>query len=197
MAHTAAPALLPVFRSQLQGEVLALILGDPAMEWTAEDLARRSGHPRHTVSNELRRLEVANLVTVRMIGRNKLVRANTENPYFEPLARLALMSFGPPNVIREEFQALSGIERLFIYGSWAARYAGEQGPAPRDVDVLLIGAPDRDALYEAAHRAEERLGREVNVTIRDAERWMAAADGFTRQLRSSPLLEVPLDNSGS
>jgi hypothetical protein len=196
VAHTAAPALLPVFRSRLQGEVLALLFGDPSVEWTAEDLATRTGHPRHTVANELRRLESAGLVTIRMIGRSKLVRANSGSPYFEPLARLALMSFGPPYVIRDEFGALSNVERLFIYGSWAARYAGEQGPAPHDVDVLLIGEPDRDAVYEANRRAEERLGREVNVTIRDAERWKVATDGFTRQLRSSPLVEIPLDSSG-
>ena len=195
MAHTAAPALLPVFRSRLQGEVLALLFGDPAVEWTAEELARRAGHPRHTVANELRRLESADLVTVRMIGRSKLVRANADSPYFEPLARLALMSFGPPYVIGQEFSSLGSVERIFIYGSWAARYAGEQGPAPHDVDVLLIGQPDRDAVFEAARRAEERLGREVNVTIRDAERWGNATDGFTRQLRSSPLVEIPLGDS--
>ena len=196
MPHTAAPALLPVFRSRLQGEVLALPFGDPAVEWTAEDLAQRTGCPRHTVANELRRLESADLVTVRMIGRSKLVRANAENPYFEPLARLALMSFGPPYVIREEFWAIGNLEQLFIYGSWAARYTGEQGTAPRDVDVLLIGTPNRDAVYEATRRAEERLGREVNATIRDAAQWQAAADGFTRQLRSSPLVEISLGSSG-
>jgi hypothetical protein len=197
VAHTTAPALLPVFRSRLQGEVLALLFGDPAVEWTAEDLARRTGHPRHTVANEVRRLESADLVKVRMIGRSKLVRANAASPYFEPLARLALMSFGPPYVLREEFEALGNVERLFIYGSWAARYAGEQGSAPHDVDVLLIGEPDRDAVYEATRRAEERLGREVNVTIRDAKQWKTAEDGFTRQLRSSPLVEIPLGGSGS
>jgi hypothetical protein len=197
VAHTAAPALLPVFRSQLQGEVLALLFGDLAVEWTAEDLARRTGHPRHTVANELRRLESADLITVRMIGRSKLVRANVKSPYFEPLAQLALMAFGPPYVIGEEFRALGNVEQLFIYGSWAARYAGEQGPTPHDVDVLLIGEPDRDAVYEATRRAEERLRREVNVTIRDAERWKNASDGFTQQLRSSPLVEIPLDGSGT
>jgi len=195
VAHTAAPALLPVFRSQLQGEVLALLFGDPTVEWTAEDLARRAGHPRHTVANELRRLESAELVTVRMIGRSKLVRANAESPYFGPLAQLALMSFGPPYVIGQEFGALGNVERIFIYGSWAARYAGEQGPAPHDVDVLVIGQPDRDAAFEAARRAEERLGREVNVTIRTVERWEKATDGFTQQLRSSPLVEIPLGGS--
>jgi DNA-binding transcriptional ArsR family regulator len=196
VSDTAAPALLPVFRSRLQGEVLALIFADPAAEWTAEDLARRTGHPRQTVGNELRRLESADLVSARMIGRSKLMRANADSPYFRPLAQLVLMSFGPPLVIGDEFRGLINVEHIYIYGSWAARYSGEQGAAPNDVDVLLVGTPDRDEAYQAARRAEQRLGREVNVTVRDRAHWQAATDGFTRQLRSSPLVEIPMGQPG-
>jgi predicted nucleotidyltransferase len=145
--------------------------------------------------HELRRLEEAGVFTARMIGRSKLTRANTDNPYYEPLSRLALMSFGPPRVIGEELGAIDHIEQLFIFGSWAARYAGEQGPAPHDVDVLIIGTPDRDEVYEAARRAQKRLGREVNTTIRKAEQWQGAQDGFARQVRSSPLVQIPLPDS--
>jgi predicted nucleotidyltransferase len=106
------------------------------------------------------------------------------------------MSFGPPQVIREEFATIDRAEQLFIFGSWAARYAGEQGPAPRDVDVLIIGTPDRDEVYEAARRAQERLGREINTTVREAGQWHGAQDGFARQLRSSPLVEIPLEGFG-
>lgn len=196
MAQTAAAPLLPVFRSRLQGEILALVLGDPDVEWTAAELSRRTGNPRHTVANELRRLEQAGLFAGRMIGRSKLVRANAASPYYEPLSRLAIMSFGPPQVIREEFAAIEHAEQLFIFGSWAARYAGERGPAPHDVDVLIIGEPDRDEVYEAARRAQERLGREVNTTVRKAGQWQSAQDGFARQLRSSPLVEIPLAGPG-
>src|SRR5260370_19131662 len=106
------------------------------------------------------------------------------------------MLFGPPLVLQEHSEGRAGIDQIFISGPWAARYAGERGPAPRDVDVLLIGEPDRDAAFEAARRAEQRLAREVNVTIRTAERWKTANDGFTTQLRSSPLLEIPLNVAG-
>lgn len=190
--RTAAPALLPVFRSRLQGELLALVLGAVDVEWTLEELARRTGQPYQTVANEVRRLQSADLLVVRPVGRSKMLRANDGNPYFRPLSQLALMSFGPPLVIGEEFGDLAGVRQVLIFGSWAARYNGESGPAPNDVDVLLIGAPDRDAVYEAARRAEQRLGREVNVTVREPEQWRSASDGFTRQLRSSPLLEIPL-----
>jgi DNA-binding transcriptional ArsR family regulator len=189
--RTAAPALLPVFRSRLQGEVLALVLADPATEWTVDELAGRTGQPYQTVGHEVRRLQEADLVRARSVGRTKLVRANEDSPYFRPLAQLAVMSFGPPLVISEEFGSLGHVNQVLIYGSWAARYAGESGPAPRDVDVLVVGMPDRDAVYEAARGAEQRLGREVNVTIRSVQQWESASDGFTRQLRSSPLLAIP------
>jgi predicted nucleotidyltransferase len=190
MVRTVAPALLPVFRSRLQGELLALILSDPRLEWTVDQLAERTGQPYQTVANEVRRLQAADIVTATSIGRSKLLRANEASPYFRPLAQLALMSFGPPLVIEEEFGTLARVEQIFIFGSWAARYAGENGPAPRDVDVLLVGAPDRDAVYDAARRTEVRLGREVNVTFRSVEHWRSGTDGFTMQLRSSPLLEI-------
>ncbi|MHB1433556.1 MAG: hypothetical protein ACYCVZ_15760 [Streptosporangiaceae bacterium] len=189
--RTAAPALLPVFRSRLQGELLALVMADPAAEWTVGGLAKRTDQAYQTVANEIRRLESAGLLAVRVVGRSKLLRANVDSPYFTPLAQLALMSYGPPLVIGEEFADVEGVQQVLIFGSWAARYEGQTGPAPRDVDVLLVGAPDRDDVYEAARRAEQRLGREVNVAIRGTEQWHSGTDGFTKQLRSSPLLEIP------
>lgn len=101
------------------------------------------------------------------------------------------MSFGPPLVVSEEFGSLAGVEQVVIFGSWAARYAGEVGPAPHDVDVLLIGSPGRDEAYDAARRAQQRLGAEVNVTIRSREQWENGDDALTRRLRRSPLLIVP------
>jgi predicted nucleotidyltransferase len=40
-------------------------------------------------------------------------------------------------------EVLAGIEAAAIFGSWAARAAGEAGPSPVDVDLLVIGRPDR------------------------------------------------------
>ena len=193
----AAPPLLPIFRSRLQGELLALVLVDPARSWTIEELADRTGHPYQTVATEVRRLQDAQLVHVQTVGRTKLLSANESSPYVRPLTQLVLMSFGPPLVISEEFGTVSRIEQLMIYGSWAARYEGEVGPAPNDIDLLVIGRPDRDEVHEAALRAQQRLGREVNVTLRTRDAWDKASDGFTRQVRSSPLLEVRYPPAGA
>ena len=188
--RVAAPPLLPIFRSRLQGEILALVLVDPSRSWTIEELADRTGHPYQTVAAEVRRLQDVQLVNVDTVGRTKLLSANESNPYVRPLTQLVLMSFGPPIVISEEFATVSRIEQLMIYGSWAARYEGEAGSVPNDIDLLVIGRPDRDHVHEAALRAQQRLGREVNVTLRTRDAWDKASDGFTRRVRSSPLLEV-------
>jgi hypothetical protein len=94
---------VPVFRSRLQGEALALLMGDPAREWTIEQLATTTGQPYQTVASEVRRLEQGNLLVSRAIGRSKLVRAHESSPYFGPLSQLVLMPFGPPPVVAEEF----------------------------------------------------------------------------------------------
>ena len=188
---TTAPPLLPIFRSRLQGEVLALTLADPDRQWTNEELAERTGEPYPTVVTEVRRLEQADLLTSTTVGRTKLLSANRDSPYLRPLAQLATMAFGPPTVIAEEFATVDDIEAIFIYGSWAARYEGEPGPAPQDIDVLVLGRPDRDDVFDAAQRAQRRLGREVNVTQRTRRQWETADDGFTEQVRSSPMIEVP------
>lgn len=186
----AAPPLLPIFRSCLQGKVLALTLADPDRQWTNDELAERTGEPYPTVASEVRRLEQGGLLTASTVGRVKLLSANRHSPYLRPLAQLATMAFGPPTVIAEEFATVDGIDDIYIYGSWAARYEGDAGPAPRDIDVLVLGRPDRDDVFDAAQRAQQRLGQEVNVTQRTRQQWETTSDGFTKQVRSAPMIEV-------
>lgn len=185
-----APALLPTFRSRLQGELLALILADHTRSWTLSELAERTGGKIQAVSKEIRRLEDSHLLSVEHAGRTKLLTANKRSPYIGPLTELVLMSFGPPLVVAEAFAGVAGIDQIYIYGSWARRYHGEAGAAPNDIDLLVLGTPDRDELFDAAGEAQIRLGREVNVTLRRTAEWATATDGFAEHVKSSPLVGI-------
>lgn len=166
-----APPLLPILRSRAQGEVLAALLVDPDHEWTISDLSRYLSIPLTSAQSEIARLETGGLVRSRKVGRARLVRPETDNPIIGPLTQLILLTFGPRPVIAEEFADLGG-DRVLIFGSWAARLDGEPGPAPGDIDVLVVGdAVDREALYAAAERAEKRLGRPVNPVLRSTSAW--------------------------
>jgi hypothetical protein len=51
------------------------------------------------------------------------------SPLTAPLTELLLRSFGPRQVLADEPANVTGIENAYLFGSWAARYAG-QGASP-------------------------------------------------------------------
>jgi DNA-binding transcriptional ArsR family regulator len=159
-------------------------------EPTLSDLASDLGAPVSTVQREVDRLERAGILRTRKHGRGRLVSFDVANPAVPPLLELVAITFGPRRVVEEEFAGLPGIDALYLFGSWAARYRGVEGKAPGDVDMLVIGHPDRDAVYDAADRAQRRLHREVNTTIVSPDRWASDEEPFLREIRSRPL--VPL-----
>lgn len=90
---------------------------------------------------------------------------------------------------------LEGTDRAFIYGSWAARYNGEPGPVPADVDLLVIGDVDPDDLDERAQSAETELRREINIRRIRLSTWDGQDDPSVATVRSRPLVELHLDQS--
>jgi predicted nucleotidyltransferase len=189
MQKASPPPLLPLLRSRLQAEVLTLVLLNPQEEWSLTGLASRTGASVSSVQREITRAEQAGVVSSRRLGNVRLVKA-ADSPLTVPLTELLLRSFGPRQVVAEEFDGVEGIEEAYLFGSWAARYAGEAGRAPADLDVLVIGAPDRDELDDAAQRAGGRLAREVNVTIRSPAWWREGTDGFHADVTRRPLVPV-------
>jgi DNA-binding transcriptional ArsR family regulator len=185
-----APALLPVFRSELQADILAALLLSPEREYSLTDLAKRFDAPLSTVHGEVKRLTDAGLLRRRNVGRSAMVQANAGNRLVEPLTELLFLSWGPPQVVADEFAGLAGAERVLIFGSWAARYRQRHGPPPHDLDVLVVGNPARGEVYDAADRAQERLGMPVNPVIRSAEAWRDAHDPLVQQVQSAPLVVV-------
>lgn len=183
-----APPLAPILRSAQQAEMLAVLLLHPESEFSLTDLARRLDAPVSTLHGEVGRLVEAGILTVKQVGRSKLLRANPQNRLVPPLTELIMVSYGPHVVVSEEFEALPNVDQILVYGSWAARYHGQPGPAPHDVDVLVVGTPDRADVYDAADRAEQRLNMPVNPTICSRRRWADSADALIQQIKASPVV---------
>ncbi|MDN5688946.1 MAG: ArsR family transcriptional regulator [Brachybacterium sp.] len=188
---TTPPQLTPFVRSDAVGAILAETLGHPDREVTLAELGRRAGVSGPVVHREVGRLVDSDVLRDRQEGRNRLVRANSEHPLFALMRDLVGATYGPIPVLRELFEDVDGVERLLIYGSWAARRAGESGAFPNDIDVLVVGTPLRRTLTNIASEASGRLDIPVNVTRLPVEDWEAEdASPFVATVRSRPTVDV-------
>lgn len=177
MDKSPVPSLLPILRSHQQGELLFYVLGNPEKELSLTGLSEQLAFPYASVHREVERALAAGLVASRSVGRTRLIQANTESPYFESLADLLLKAFGPPVVLGQLLGSVDGVAEAFVIGSWASAYQGVKPERPiGDIDVLVLGDPDRDALYAVATEAERRLGRAVQVVIRE-QGWLENGSG--------------------
>ena len=157
---------------------------------SVSELAAAAGIPQATVSREVERLHQAGLLTSSRRGRLRLVDANRRLPYFEELRSLLLKTVGPAVVLREALASVDDVVDAFIFGSWAARYEGENGPPPNDIDVLVVGSPDLDQLYAALRAVERDLRLDVNPVVRSPDEWRKGDAGFLDQVRRGPLVRV-------
>lgn len=189
MRSRTAP-IVPVFRTDIQGRLLACLYLQQQRTWTSANLARELGAAPSTLHAETQRLEEAGLITASQVGRARVLQANTEHPLFRPLLQIVEFVYGPRSVIAEELGRVEGVSRLLIFGSWAARHAGEDGPVPHDLDVLVMGDAEREAVYSAADRAQERIGMPVNPVLSSERRWSADADGLIQQIKASPVIDL-------
>lgn len=167
-----------------------MVLLDPPCEQSVADLARRLRVHHATVSREVDRLEAAGLFRTHRLGTMRLVRADPGSPVLCEVRSLALKAFGPPLVLAEALAPVDGVEAAWIYGSWAE---GVAGPPPQDLDMMVVGEPDRNQVSQAAQVVTERLGRPVHALVRSPKAWEGAEDGFLAKVRQGPMVAIPLE----
>jgi hypothetical protein len=186
--------LLPLLRSRFTGALLALLYLHPDRDYTLAEAGRLIGASPKVMSTEADRLVASGLVREARRGKSRLLRAETGGPVSRPLTDLLAVTYGPLPVLTDLLSGVPGVQQAYIYGSWAARYLGEPGPVPQDVDVLVVGTADENDLYDKARGAEGSLAREVNISQISPQYWEAPdpADSFMQHVRQRPLVRLEL-----
>ncbi len=188
-----APAILPLFRSERQLRIVATLFTGTDRPLTIAELADTAGVTPVTASREVSRLAEHGLVVTETQGRNVLVAANWALPWAHELQSILIQTVGVLGRLTSALSNLNEIEAAYIYGSWAARYLGEPGPPPRDIDVLVIGNAALRAVRNICKPVEDELRIELNPVVVTADRWKAKKpEPFIAQLREHPLVEIPL-----
>lgn len=123
-----------------------------------------------------------------------LVSANWELPWAPELRSILVQTVGVLGRLGAALAGVPGVLEVFVFGSWAARHSGEPGPAPRDIDVLVVGDASLRSVRQACRPLEDELRVEVNPVVVAVERWEAEhPDPFVAEVRSRPRVSVPIE----
>lgn len=176
-------------RSAIRRRILAILIDAPGERFHLREIARRARTSAGTASRELARLRGAGLVTSEREGNQLYFRADSASPLYEPVRDMVRRTIGAPAVLRKHLDGIPGVDRTVIFGS----YADGRLQADSDVDVLIVGDPDRDVLTEALEEASGELGRDVNEVVMtqvelDARR--SRGDGFVASIDAGPVITV-------
>jgi predicted nucleotidyltransferase len=195
MPRAPAKSPLPLFRSDAQARLLTRLFVTRAdRPSTLTSLGKEIGVPLSTLQREVEALEQAGLVSSERVGNARLVRPNEESPFFTDLYSLLLKAFGPVAVLSSLLRDVQGVEKALIFGSWARRYHGEPGPAPRDLDLLVVGEISPHTVYGVAREAERDLQIDVNPVVVSEDEW-DSPKGLVRRIKSGPVVELPVEDA--
>jgi DNA-binding transcriptional ArsR family regulator len=194
--RSSAPALAPIFRSDEQMRILAQLYTGPEEELSITLLATHTGVAIATASREVARLAEHGLVRTRQLGRMRMVSPNWALPWARELRAILVQTVGVVGLLSAGLSKVAEVEEAWIFGSWAARYEGDPGPFPNDIDVLVIGDPDRGRLNRAIRTVEKDLRVQVNPVVASRADWdRTTPKSFLGQVRARPRVRVPLETS--
>jgi len=184
--------LSPLLRSDVQGLILAELFMNPDELFSISHLADFAGTSLPTAMREVDRLLDGQLVIQKTVGRARFIQANKLHLLFDSVSQLVAFSYGPAAVLPPLLVGLDGIDQAFLFGVWAARLSRQTAATPKEVDLLLIGNVSRIEASRAAAKAEEILGREVNVQFATSLEWQRGESDFVQEVKANPLVELIL-----
>ena len=176
-------------RSKIRQRILALVMDGADRRMHLRGIARAVGTSAGTAARELGRLEEAGLVRRTREGNQVYFDPRPEQPLFGQIRDIVRQAAGAPILLRRHLTGLAGVERAVIFGSYAH---GSLLP-DSDVDLLIVGDPDRDELTDRLEMASLEISRPVNevvMTQEEFDRRRARGDRLVESIESQPTVEV-------
>lgn len=187
------PGLLsPLIRSDVQGLILAKLFMSADQDFTITELADYAFTSVPTAMREVDRLVDAGYVHDKPLGRTRLIRANQQHPLFEAIFQIVAHSYGPAALLPKALTGLFGLQRAFIFGSWAQRLAQQAGPTPAELEVLLVGNMNRIDASRALAPIESKIGRPLTLQFVNNVDFEHDSTEFVRTIKTLPMLELDL-----
>lgn len=142
-----------------------------------------------SIQRELKRLEGCGFLQSKREANVKFYWVNQDFLLYPELKAMVMKTVGLGDILRQGLEGVEGILAAFIYGSVAKNLED----ARSDIDLMVIGEAEIDAIHAAAAACEEFLGREVSYTVFDPPEWrqrVKRKDSFVADIMRGPKIFV-------
>ena len=141
-------------------------------ETNATEIMEKLSIPKTNAWEELKNLEAAGVIS--SVRRGTGIYFRTKRVRSDPLKKLVM---GDIYAQLAKISEIKGISHVILYGSHL-----ETPDAKSDIDLLILGKPDLDALNEKIRKLEREIGKEIDYIVMSAEEFKKKDAPFLRTL---------------
>jgi predicted nucleotidyltransferase/predicted transcriptional regulator with HTH domain len=156
-----------LFTSKVRVRLLTLFLTHPTEAYYIRQISRITGQTYNNVRLELQNLAELGLILPERRANATYYRTNLKHFLLPELKNLILKTVAVGDRLRGALSGLEEVQVAFIYGSTARGTELNSS----DIDLMVIGKADLDALDRIIDHIEEEIRRRVNYTLFSLVEW--------------------------
>jgi len=152
-------------------------------------LSRRLGLDKRNLVKKLRELEEVGLLKSEEKANLRLFSVDRKFPLYSEYRKIILKTVGIEERLRQILRAIPGVKEAYIYGS----YARDKMDAHSDLDLLIIGEHEIQALQKEINRLQREINREinsVNMSEEEFRRKRESNDAFLSGIFEKKLIKL-------
>lgn len=167
-----------IIKSKIKQGILKLFFFNEDKEFYLSQIAKTIDTSRGTAQRELRKLEKIGILKSEKKSSLRYYFLNKQDPLFDEWRGLVHKTIGIETELRRMVRKMTGVRFAFIFGS----YTKGDFNSGSDVDLFIIGNPDKHELAEGIKRMEKGIEREINYHV-------YGEDEFEKKIRSNSFLQ--------
>jgi predicted nucleotidyltransferase len=181
------------------GEILKLFFKDPEKEYYFREIAKNINKEPSYCQKYLDNLVQDKILLDERRGNMRFFRLNRDHQLYEEIKSIISKTIGLENELKELVDKLDNVECAFVFGSIAKGTENNNS----DVDLMLIGDINQNALTTEIGSLEGKIAREINYHIYSSQeivKKIKEHDGFISNIFLSPIIKLkgnPYDFTGT
>ncbi len=165
-------------RSKITKELLSYYFLHEDSKLYLNELAEKFNLDKRNLLKKLKELQQEGLFIKSEAGNLTYYKLNKDYPLYNEYKKIILKTAGIEIELRKQLKKLPGIEKAYIFGS----YAENSMDASSDIDLLVVGSENIKSVNSVIIEFQKRIDREINLVAMTNDEYESRKAGSDRFL---------------